>query len=151
MTPDVEVSREIAAPPELVFASLSDITRMGEWSPECHTCEWQEGWSEAALGARFTGHNRLGENEWTTEAEIVEFEPDRVLGFDCMFRDFVFATWVYRLDATPTGTKVTEQWHDLRPEAAKEVRSAASGVDDRSAHNRAGMEATLERLAAVVE
>ena len=30
----VSVSREVAAPPEEVFALVSDLTRMGEWAPE---------------------------------------------------------------------------------------------------------------------
>lgn len=29
-----EASIDIAAPPEAVYAMVSDITRMGEWSPE---------------------------------------------------------------------------------------------------------------------
>ena len=45
---------------------------------------------------------------------------------------------------------VTEYWQDLRPEALRGP-SEISGVDDRIPHNRAGMEATLERLAAAVE
>jgi uncharacterized protein YndB with AHSA1/START domain len=26
---------DIAAPPERVFGLITDVTRMGEWSPEC--------------------------------------------------------------------------------------------------------------------
>jgi uncharacterized protein YndB with AHSA1/START domain len=32
MAKRLEVSRDIAAPPELVYAAISDVTRMGEWS-----------------------------------------------------------------------------------------------------------------------
>ena len=30
----------VRAAPEQVFELLCDVTRMGEWSPECFRCEW---------------------------------------------------------------------------------------------------------------
>jgi uncharacterized protein YndB with AHSA1/START domain len=30
---------EIAATPEQVYRLITDITRMGEWSPECYRCK----------------------------------------------------------------------------------------------------------------
>ena len=49
MTKRLEVSRDIAAPPELVYSAILDVTRMGEWSEECHTCEWHEGFDGPAV------------------------------------------------------------------------------------------------------
>ncbi len=151
MTPDVQVSRQIAASPETVFAALIDITRMGEWSPETHRAEWNDGVTEAAVGARFTGHNRNGDNEWTTEAEIVELVANERFFFDCEVRGFVFSKWGYTIEPSEGGCLVTEYSQDLRPESALERSAQISGVTDRLSHNRAGMEATLERLAAAVE
>ncbi len=151
MEPDLEVSRDVAAPPAAVFAALTDVTRMGEWSPETHTAVWNDGCSEAAVGAVFTGHNRNAEFEWTTEAEIVDLVPGERFFFDCKVGDFVFAKWGYRIEATDTGSRVTECWQDLRPEEIKEMTAGISGVADRVTHNRAGMEATLAALAAAVE
>jgi uncharacterized protein YndB with AHSA1/START domain len=151
MTPDVQVSRTISASPAKVFAALTDITRMGEWSPETVRAEWNDGATEAAIGARFTGHNRNGEHAWTTEAEIVELVPNERFFFDCSVRDFVFSTWGYAIEPTDDGCIVTEYAQDLRPASALERSAQISGVTDRLAHNRAGMEATLERLAAAVE
>lgn len=151
MTPDLEVSRDIAASPSTVFAALTDVTRMGEWSPETHLCEWNDGHDGAALGAMWTGHNRLGENEWSTEAKIIEFVPDERFVFDCMVGDFVFATWGYAIEPTEAGCRVTELWKDHRPDEVKEMSMAISGVEDRVPHNQANMEATLERLATAVE
>ena len=151
MTPDLEVSRDIAASPSAVFAALTDITRMGEWSPETYLAEWNEGFDGPAVGAKFTGHNRNGEKEWTTEAEIVELVADQRFFFDCNARGFVFAKWGYSIEAIDGGCRVTEYNQDLRPEAALARSAEISGVTDRLAHNRAGMEATLERLAAALE
>ena len=151
MTPDVEVSRTIAAPPEAVYAALTDITRMGEWSPECIAAEWHDGATEAAIGATFTGYNRNGDKEWTTEATITELVPNERFFFDCSVRGFVFSKWGYTIEAAEGGSIVTEYAQDLRPEAALERSAQISGVSDRLSHDRAGMEATLERLAAALE
>ena len=97
MTPDIEVSRDVAAPPAVIFAAITDITRMGEWSPECVSAEWNEGFSAPALGAMFTGHNRNGDKEWSVEAKIVDLVDNQRFFFDCIVRDFVFSKW-----ATPS-------------------------------------------------
>ena len=151
MTPDIEVSRRIAASPAVVFAALTDITRMGEWSPECYRAEWNDGASEAVVGAMFTGHNRNGDNEWTTTSTITELVPNERFFFDCDSRGFVFSKWGYAIEPDGDGCIVTEVTQDLRPESALERSAQISGVSDRLTHNRAGMEATLERLAAGVE
>lgn len=151
MTPDVQVSREIAASPAAVFAALTDIRRMGEWSPETVSAEWTGGATRAVVGATFAGHNRNGEHEWVTEATVVELVPDERFFFDCSVRGFVFSKWGYTIEPTDRGCTVTESTQDLRPESALEYSARVSGVTDRLAHNRAGMEATLERLARALE
>ena len=151
MTPDISVSRDIAASPEAVFAALTDINRMGEWSPENYSCEWNEGFAGADAGAMYTGQNRHGDKEWTTEARITELVANERFYFDCLARDFVFAKWGYDIEATDGGCRVTEHTQDLRPEAALERSVQISGVADRLSHNRAGMETTLERLANALE
>lgn len=151
MTPDLTVSREITAAPEAVFAAITDITRMGEWSPETYRAEWNEGYSEAAKGAAYTGYNRNGDKEWAIEARIVDFVPSERFFFDCVSRNYVFSRWGYTIEPTQTGCRVTEYWQDLRPPESFARSAAISGVQDRTSHNRAGMEATLERLATAVE
>jgi uncharacterized protein YndB with AHSA1/START domain len=151
MTQRIEISRDIAAPPEAVYDAISDITRMGEWSQECHTCEWHEGHDGPEVGATFDGHNRNGDKEWTTQGEVIEAEPGRAFAFECSMMDFHFSTWGYRIEPTETGCRVTEWSEDLRPESALEFSKQMSGVDDRTERNRQTMSATLERLAAALE
>ena len=151
MTPDVEVSRDIAASPEVVFAALTDVTRMGEWSPETYAAEWNEGVSGPAVGATFTGHNRNDDNEWSTEATIVELVADERFFFDCAVGDFVFSSWGYVIEPTDAGCRVTEYSQNLIPEEMREASSGISGVEDRTTHNRATMATTLDRLAAALE
>lgn len=151
MDTHVEVTRRIEAAPEDIWAAITDITRMGEWSPECHTCRWVGDASGPALGARFEGQNRNGEHEWTTEVEIVELDAPRRFVFEGVVGDYHFSRWGYVIEPTDTGSTVTEFWDELRGPDIIEMTSTISGVADRAPHNRAGMERTLERLAAAVE
>lgn len=151
MTDKIEVSRNIAASPEAVYAAISDVTRMGEWSEECHTCEWHEGFDGPVVGATFDGHNLHGEHEWTTQGKVIEADPGRAFAFECSMMDFHYSTWGYRIEPTETGCRVTEWSEDLRPESALELSKQISGVDNRTERNRQTMSGTLERLAAALE
>ncbi len=151
MADRIEITRDIAAPPEAVYAALSDVTRMGEWSEECHTCEWHDGFAEPAVGAVFDGHNRNGEHEWTTQCTVIEADPGKAFAFECSMMDFHYATWGYRIEPTAEGSRVTEWTDDLRPESVLEFSQQLSGVEDRTARNQQTISGTLERLAATLE
>jgi uncharacterized protein YndB with AHSA1/START domain len=151
MTKRLEVSRDIAAPPELVYAAISDVTRMGEWSEECHGCEWHEGYDGPVVGATFDGRNRHGEHEWTTQGKVTEADPGRAFAFECSMMEFHYSTWGYRIDPTESGSRVTEWSEDLRPDSAIEFSRQVSGVEDRTERNRLTMSGTLARLAAALE
>jgi uncharacterized protein YndB with AHSA1/START domain len=151
VTTRVEISRDIAASPEAVFAAISDVTRMGEWSEECHDCEWHEGFDGPDVGATFDGHNRNGEHEWTTQGKVIESDPGRVFAFECSMMDFHYSTWGYRFEAIESGCRVTEWNEDIRPESVMEFSQQLSGIDDRTERNRRTMSLTLERLASSLE
>jgi uncharacterized protein YndB with AHSA1/START domain len=151
MTFDIEVTREIAASPEAVFAAITDVTRMGEWSPETHAAEWNDGVDGPALHATFTGHNRNGDAEWSTNATIVELVENERFFFDCDMNGFVFAKWGYAIEPTDGGCRITEYSSNLIPEEMREASAGISGVIDRGVHNRATMTTTLDRLAAALE
>jgi len=151
MSTHVEITRDIAAPPEVVYAAISDITRMGEWSTECVSCEWQEGFDGPVVGAVFDGHNVNGEHTWTTQGRVIEADPGSAFTFECSMMDFHFSTWGYRIEPTEAGCRVTEWSDDLRPDSILEFSQQLSGIDDREARNQETMSETLERLAAALE
>lgn len=151
MTNRIEVSRDIQAPADAVYAAISDVTRMGEWSEECHGAEWHEGFDGPVVGATFDGHNRNGGNEWTTQGKIVEADPGRAFAFECSMYDFHYSTWGYSIEPTASGCRVTEWSEDLRPESVLEMSAQISGIEDRTGRNRQTMSGTLERLAAALE
>ena len=61
------------------------------------------------------------------------------------------ALWTYRFEPTDAGCTVTETWTDERNALVKALGGPVSGVADRVAHNRAGMEQTLANLKAAAE
>ena len=81
MTYDVSVTREIAAPAEAVWNLVSDLPRMGEWSPENTGGQWVGGATGPTPGAKFKGSNRNGSKSWKTVATIVDADPGRRLSF----------------------------------------------------------------------
>ena len=151
MAERIEITRDIAAPPEVVYAAIADVTRMGEWSDECYACEWHEGVDGPAVGATFDGHNRNGDHEWTSQGTVIEADPGKAFAFECSMMEFHYSTWGYRIEPTDTGCRVTEWTDDLRPDSVLEFSKQTSGIDDRDGRNRSTMSATLERLAAAVE
>jgi uncharacterized protein YndB with AHSA1/START domain len=68
------LSIRIAAPPSAVFRLVSDVERIGEWSPECRSATWLD--ERRGVGARFRGHNRSGANRWSRICEVVVDDPD---------------------------------------------------------------------------
>jgi uncharacterized protein YndB with AHSA1/START domain len=151
MTDTLTVCRDIAAEPDDVYAAISDVTRMGEWSEECYACDWHKGFIGPTIGATFDGHNRNGDHEWTTQGKVIEAEPGRAFAFECSMYGVHYSTWGYRIEPITGGCRVTEWSDDLRPESALEFSKQVSGVDDRYSRNRQTMSLTLDRLAAAVE
>src|ERR1044071_8309587 len=66
----------IARSPEERYAMVSDVTRMGEWSPICKACWWDE-CAGPEVGAWFTGRNELPERTWETRSEVVAADRGR--------------------------------------------------------------------------
>ena len=151
MSPDVSVSRDVAASADAVWEMVSDLPRMGEWSPENEGGAWIKGASGPAPGAAFRGANRHGRKSWKTLATVVDAEPGRRISFRVKALGLPVALWAYDITPTGSGCTVTESWTDLRPGIFKPIAAKATGVSDRAAHNRSTMEQTLANLAAAAE
>jgi Polyketide cyclase / dehydrase and lipid transport len=147
----VSVTRAVNAPAEHAWALVSDVTRMGEWSPETTAAEWLGGATGPAHGAKFRGSNRNGAKSWKSVATIVDATPGRAFAFRVKAMGFDVAEWRYTFEPTPTGCVVTECWTDRRGALLRVMSPRATGVADRAEHNRGGMEKTLERLATAAE
>jgi hypothetical protein len=75
-----EASINIQTSPEAVYDLVSDLPRMGEWSPENIGGEWQDGGS-GQVGDRFLGHNRTRERSWSVPVMVTVAERGRCFEF----------------------------------------------------------------------
>jgi uncharacterized protein YndB with AHSA1/START domain len=131
----------IEAPPEAVYDLITDVTRMGEWSPETYECEWVDGATGPAVGARFKGRNRMGPAKWSTTPKVTAAERGKVFEFNTGP-----TTWRYDFAGDGTGTTVTERYEITN--GATRFFTKALG---RTGKLQSGMEQTLQKLKAVAE
>ena len=151
MGDNVTATCEINASAEQVWKMVSDLPRMGEWSPENEGGVWLKGADGPKEGVKFRGTNRQGKRRWKTIATIIDAEPGRKLTFRITVMGIPDSEWSYDFEPTDGGCHVTESWTDQRPGWFKPLTALVSGVSDRETHNRAGMEQTLEALKAAAE
>ena len=50
------VTIHMAASPETIWELVSDVTKIGRYSPETFEAEWLDGATGPVVGARFRGH-----------------------------------------------------------------------------------------------
>ncbi|MEZ5170017.1 MAG: SRPBCC family protein [Acidimicrobiia bacterium] len=138
-----EVSVVVPAPPARVWALLADLPRMGEWSPECTGCTWDDPGAPFGPGRTFVGHNRWGLLRWTTRGELEVCEVDRELVYVTGRGGRPLTRWSYRLEPVEGGTRVTESYESLETPT---VMLAVERLLGRPARLRRGMGETLDRL-----
>ena len=102
-------SIEIGAPPERVYELVSDITRMGEWSPENVGGRWLDG-ATGAVSDWFIGTNRTPDRTWDRECEVAAAEHGRDFTFVVGGVEENCTWWSYEFAPNGTGTSVTERW-----------------------------------------
>lgn len=110
-----EATVEVAVAPQAVWRMVSDLTRVGDWSPENRGGKWLGGANAAAVGARFKGSNRRGLAVWSTVSTIVRLEPERAIAWEVRapWGGPPLSRWTYELESTASGTRVTERWELL--------------------------------------
>lgn len=147
-----EARIRVAAAPGRVWSLVSDVTRMGEWSPETVSCEWLDGVEGPSVGARFRGTNRRGRSKWATTCEVVACEPAREFAFVTR-PDKPETRWRYTFEPAAGGTEVVETFEILRPlsKLDRMVTRVTTGVKDREADMEEGMLVTLSRLREAAE
>lgn len=142
----------IDATPDHVWGLVSDITKMGEYSPEVFEAEWLGDATGPAVGARYRGHvkrNEKGPTYWTT-CEVTECVPGEVFEFAVMVGDKRLNTWRYEFaPGAAGGTDVTESFHLIDNLLTKLWRPLGGFL--RENRNRRDMLRTLEHVKVVAE
>jgi putative intracellular protease/amidase len=138
---NISVSRLIPADPMTTYDVISDITTIGQRSPETHAAKW------ITHGKKFKGYNHIGPlYRWSTVCKVTEDAPGRTFAFDVAWPSKT--AWRYDLSAADDGTMVTLTMTKMQPQAAPVLAiQRMVGVHDRAAHLRTGMEQTLKGLA----
>ena len=146
------VTVHMAAPPDEIWGLLSDVTRIGRYSPETFEAKWIDGADGPRVGAQFRGHvkrNEKGPTYWTTCTVLVS-EPGREFTFGVgNDKEKPLNTWGYKLEPAGDGTDVTE-FFQLRNDIGLRIYWAMLGWA-RGKRNRNDMRRTLERVKAEVE
>ncbi|HZP15704.1 MAG TPA: SRPBCC family protein [Nocardioides sp.] len=149
--PALENSIDIAAPVAHVWAMVSDVRRMSEWSPQVTSTRLRTGFDEIALGTQFTNRNVNGEAVWTTHGEIVRFEPEREMAFRI---EENWLVWSFILEPIAGGTRLTQRRE--QPDGISELSHELTvgfmgGHDAFTAVMRASTADTLAALKAAAE
>ena len=146
-----EVTVRMAAPPEKVWALVSDVTRIGEFSPETFEARWTRGSTGPEVGAHFKGHvkrNGVGPTYWTP-CRVTRCVPNEVFEFAVGTDDVTVNNWGYRIEADGAGSLVTEYFR-LEPKSYLRLYWLLLGRL-RGRTNEKGMRTTLESMKGVVE
>lgn len=142
----VSVSRVIHASPEAIFEVLADPARHSEIDGSGMVQHLRGESERLELGSKFGMDMKMGLLPYRVTSTVVEFEDNRLIAW----AHFGKHRWRYQLEPVAEndggGTKVTESfdWSTSMSPKAIELMGYPK-------KHPANMEATLERLAAVVE
>ena len=143
---------DIDADAHLLYEMVSDLPRIGEWSPECEAVEWEGDVTIPAAGTTFVGHNAVGPGRrirYSRHGRVLVADPGREFSFITDEGGRESTEWRYRFDPRSDGsTRVTESYN------VRWIPTWARIIDvplNRHKELVEGMRSTLERLNATAE
>jgi len=163
----IELTHEvsIAADAATIYDLVSDVTRTGDWSPECVSARWIDG-EPGAVGSTFVGsnyerHPETGQ-EWTWDMTCQVVEADRPSSFAWSVLteawDAHTSVWRYDLDEFDGGVRLTQTYRMDRPPRGwqpildrHDHEHQLELVEKRRQRLDRGMRSTLEAIKANVE
>lgn len=159
----------IAASPAEVYAVVGDLTRSGEWSPECVRGSWISG-EPGTVGAVFRGENVRADDvvawapvvrgTWFTESEVVAAEPGRTFQWSMRTKsgEKQDSVWTYDIEPADDGCVLTHRFRMGTPTEGIRGITAEMDEDRKSAFFAEWGEkvaddltVTLERIKRVIE
>jgi len=147
---EISASIDIEAPPERVWELVSNPAHMPRWSPQCRKMIVR-GKGPVGVGTTTININRRGPLFWPTRSKVKEFVPAKRFAFQIAENGTV---WSYDLEATATGTRLTESRH--APHGVSAVSNfltsrVLGGTDNFETELEDGIRQTLERIKAAAE
>ncbi|MCZ4079162.1 SRPBCC family protein [Rhodococcus sp. H36-A4] len=149
MSKTLEAQIDVDANPEQVWKIVSDLQRMGEWSPQCKLMKVFGG--NVRRGTTTLNINRKGLLVWPTRSKVIEFEPNKKIAFRVLDNKTI---WSYSLTPNGTGTSVVEKREAPSGTTAISsflVKHVLGGSDQFDIELVDGMNKTLQRIKAETE
>jgi hypothetical protein len=161
----VDVEMTVGMSPDKFWALVTDVSRIGEWSPECMSASWLENEEEGEgapprVGDRFEAHNEYPDGYTATvQCVVTEADPSSAFAWvvldDDAFLDQPGSMWRYDLRPgdSPDSTVVRHSFEHgpgvtgLRESVRQDPANAATHLDGRLAELRLNMTATLAAMA----
>ena len=147
-SPLVQAQIDIDAPVDKVWALISDLGRMPQWSPQCQV---MKPLGPLRQGTRTINLNRRNYLFWPTTSTVTEVIPEKKVAFRVNINHTI---WCYELEPTDTGTRVTETRHAENGVTAisnMAINAAMGGVPSFERELVDGMNETLSRIKAAAE
>lgn len=141
-------STEVRASAEQVYAVVSDVTRIPEWSPETVRAQW-------LAPDRFRAWNRRRLGRWRTEAIVVEAVAGQRFSFVVQAMGGDWTQWTYLVEPGSTAgtsrlTEVVRMCVPL-PWGAVVFERLFLFIRDRRKDLQANLELSVDRIRAIVE
>ncbi|GED96674.1 SRPBCC family protein [Gordonia crocea] len=146
----IEASVKIDATPQTVWSVVSDLRRMGEWSPQCVKMFIRG--DEVGVGTRTINLNRKGALAWPTTAKVVRFDKDRAIAWRVTENHTV---WSYEITPDGDGVQLTERREapggQVTAVSATLTKWLLGGREDFEVELREGMAESLKRIKQAAE
>jgi hypothetical protein len=141
-------STDVRASADQVYAVISDVTRIPEWSPETARAEW-------STPDHFDAWNRRRLGRWRTTARVVKAEPGQSFSFivQVMGRDWTQWTYLLEPGSTADATRLTEQFRMCvpMPFAVLAFERLFLFVWDRRTDLQKNLQVSVDRIRTIVE
>ncbi len=144
---------DIDAPPAKVWPVVSDITFPATAGTELVGADWQ---GEPGLGAVFTGHNKLGDMEWSLDNHVTAWEEGRVFEWSTIDPENPGGRWRFDILDQGTGSRLRFSMeigstNNLTVDMAAKSDTPAKVINSRRKMLRANMQRTVEAIKAAVD
>jgi uncharacterized protein YndB with AHSA1/START domain len=146
--PLLQAQIDINAPVARVWALVSDLSRMPQWSPQCRL---MKSFGPLRQGTRTLNLNRKKFLFWPTTSRITEVIPEKKMAFRVNENGTI---WTYELEPTDVGTRLTETRHaenGVKAFSNMSINAFLGGVPNFERELVDGMNQSLARIKAAAE